>query len=67
MFVGVRAGIFVRDAKALCPHLVIIPYDFEAYEEVFFPVSLALNILIEWFGVLLFVFLIPYLEYLSGG
>ncbi|XP_024966568.1 DNA repair protein REV1 isoform X4 [Cynara cardunculus var. scolymus] len=31
---GVRAGIFVRDAKALCPHLVIIPYDFEAYEEV---------------------------------
>ncbi|XP_057502579.1 DNA repair protein REV1 isoform X2 [Actinidia eriantha] len=31
---GVRAGIFVRDAKALCPHLVIFPYDFEAYEEV---------------------------------
>ncbi|XP_019055686.1 PREDICTED: DNA repair protein REV1 isoform X3 [Nelumbo nucifera] len=31
---GVRAGIFVRDAKALCPHLVIVPYDFEAYEEV---------------------------------
>ncbi|XP_026394158.1 DNA repair protein REV1-like [Papaver somniferum] len=31
---GVRAGIFVRDAKALCPHLVILPYNFEAYEEV---------------------------------
>ncbi|XP_059647846.1 DNA repair protein REV1 isoform X2 [Cornus florida] len=31
---GVRAGIFVRDAKALCPHLVIFPYNFEAYEEV---------------------------------
>ncbi|CAI9294554.1 unnamed protein product [Lactuca saligna] len=31
---GVRAGIFVRDAKALCPHLVIVPYNFEAYEEV---------------------------------
>ncbi|KAK3012326.1 hypothetical protein RJ639_011627, partial [Escallonia herrerae] len=31
---GVKAGIFVRDAKALCPHLVIFPYDFEAYEEV---------------------------------
>ncbi|XP_062022940.1 DNA repair protein REV1 isoform X2 [Rosa rugosa] len=31
---GVRAGMFVRDAKALCPHLVILPYDFEAYEEV---------------------------------
>ncbi|KAF3435497.1 hypothetical protein FNV43_RR22586 [Rhamnella rubrinervis] len=31
---GVKAGIFVRDAKALCPHLVIFPYNFEAYEEV---------------------------------
>ncbi|KAI8554573.1 hypothetical protein RHMOL_Rhmol05G0109000 [Rhododendron molle] len=30
----VRAGIFVRDAKALCPHLTIFPYDFGAYEEV---------------------------------
>ncbi|CAL9098799.1 unnamed protein product [Musa textilis] len=31
---GVKAGMFVRDAKACCPHLVILPYDFEAYEEV---------------------------------
>ncbi|GAB4852853.1 hypothetical protein Ancab_017050 [Ancistrocladus abbreviatus] len=31
---GVKAGMFVRDAKALCPHLVIVPYNFEAYEEV---------------------------------
>ncbi|KAK9176695.1 hypothetical protein WN944_028714 [Citrus x changshan-huyou] len=31
---GVRAGMFVRDAKALCPRLVIVPYNFEAYEEV---------------------------------
>ncbi|CAL9198055.1 DNA repair protein REV1-like isoform X1 [Musa acuminata AAA Group] len=31
---GVKAGTFVRDAKACCPHLVILPYDFEAYEEV---------------------------------
>ncbi|KAK7405827.1 hypothetical protein VNO78_07437 [Psophocarpus tetragonolobus] len=31
---GVRAGMFVRDAKALCPHLVIFPYNFGAYEEV---------------------------------
>lgn len=30
---GVRAGMFVRDAKARCPHLVIFPYDFEAYQE----------------------------------
>lgn len=32
--VGIRAGMFVRNAKALCPHLVILPYNFEAYEEV---------------------------------
>lgn len=31
---GVKAGMFVRDAKALCPHLVTVPYDFKAYEEV---------------------------------
>ncbi|GAV62320.1 LOW QUALITY PROTEIN: BRCT domain-containing protein/IMS domain-containing protein/IMS_C domain-containing protein [Cephalotus follicularis] len=31
---GVKAGIFVRDAKALCPHLVIFPYNFKAYEDV---------------------------------
>ncbi|ONK60421.1 uncharacterized protein A4U43_C08F18290 [Asparagus officinalis] len=31
---GVKAGMFVRDAKARCPNLVIVPYDFEAYEEV---------------------------------
>lgn len=26
--------MFVRDAKLRCPHLVILSYDFEAYEEV---------------------------------
>lgn len=26
--------MFVRDAKSCCPHLVILSYDFEAYEEV---------------------------------
>ncbi|KAL6219561.1 hypothetical protein ACLB2K_007320 [Fragaria x ananassa] len=31
---GVKAGMFVRNAKALCPHLVILPYNFGAYEEV---------------------------------
>ncbi|TXG64111.1 hypothetical protein EZV62_011105 [Acer yangbiense] len=29
-----KAGMFVRDAKALCPHLVILPYNFDLYEEV---------------------------------
>ncbi|KAG9129811.1 hypothetical protein Leryth_016033, partial [Lithospermum erythrorhizon] len=31
---GVKAGMFVGDAKARCPHLSILPYNFEAYEEV---------------------------------
>ncbi|KAK8456031.1 hypothetical protein SEVIR_4G264900v4 [Setaria viridis] len=31
---GIKAGMFVRDAKARCPHLKIVPYKFDAYEEV---------------------------------
>lgn len=31
---GVRAGMFVRDAKAKCPDLEIVPYNFAAYEQV---------------------------------
>ncbi|KAH6813421.1 DNA-directed DNA polymerase [Perilla frutescens var. frutescens] len=31
---GVRAGMFVKDAKIRCPQLVIVPYDFGAYEKV---------------------------------
>ncbi|KAL3651698.1 hypothetical protein CASFOL_004700 [Castilleja foliolosa] len=31
---GVKAGLFVKDAKARCPQLVIVPYDFGAYETV---------------------------------
>ncbi|XP_056682389.1 DNA repair protein REV1-like isoform X2 [Spinacia oleracea] len=31
---GVKAGMFVRDAKDRCPHLEIVPYNFEAYEEI---------------------------------
>ncbi|KAG8095099.1 hypothetical protein GUJ93_ZPchr0012g20479 [Zizania palustris] len=31
---GIKAGMFVRDAKAQCPHLMVVPYDFDAYEEV---------------------------------
>lgn len=34
ILLGIKAGMFVRDAKALCPDLVIFPYNFEAYEEV---------------------------------
>ncbi|KAL1557925.1 DNA repair protein REV1-like isoform X4 [Salvia divinorum] len=31
---GVKAGMFVKDAKIRCPQLVIVPYDFRAYEMV---------------------------------
>lgn len=31
---GVKAGMFVKDAKARCPQLFIVPYDFGAYEKV---------------------------------
>jgi hypothetical protein len=30
---GVRAGQFMSDAKAACPQLLVVPYEFERYEE----------------------------------
>lgn len=38
--------MFVRDAKALCPHLVIFPYDFKSYEEVSGWLSTGLSIIL---------------------
>ncbi|PKA61338.1 DNA repair protein REV1 [Apostasia shenzhenica] len=34
LLLGINAGMFMRDAKARCPHLIVFPYDFGAYEEV---------------------------------
>ncbi|CAI7847325.1 unnamed protein product [Closterium sp. NIES-54] len=31
---GVRAGMFLREARRRCPQLQLLPYDFEAYERV---------------------------------
>ena len=31
---GVRAGMFMESAKALCPGLVVMPYEFEKYEAI---------------------------------
>ncbi|KQK17302.1 DNA repair protein REV1 isoform X2 [Brachypodium distachyon] len=31
---GIKAGMFVRDAKTRCPHLTVVPYNFDAYGEV---------------------------------
>ena len=30
---GVSASMFISRAKELCPHLLVVPYQFEAYEE----------------------------------
>lgn len=31
---GVKKGMFLGQAKQLCPDLIVLPYDFEGYEEV---------------------------------
>lgn len=31
---GVRAGMFARNARKLCPQLISVPYNFQAYEQV---------------------------------
>lgn len=31
---GIRNGMWVSEAKELCPGLEVIPYDFEAYQRV---------------------------------
>lgn len=34
MLAGVKAGMFIKEAKIRCPELVIVPYDFGAYKMV---------------------------------
>ena len=31
---GVRAGMFIGDAHRRCPNLIVMPYDFEKYEDI---------------------------------
>jgi DNA repair protein REV1 len=31
---GVKNGMFIRKAKELCPDIVVVPYQFDKYEEV---------------------------------
>jgi len=30
---GIRAGMMIADAKARCPSLLVVPYEFDKYEE----------------------------------
>lgn len=31
---GIRAGMFIGEAKRRCPHLVVMPYTFDKFEEI---------------------------------
>lgn len=31
---GVRAGMFISEAKRLCPDMVVVPYLFDRYQEI---------------------------------
>ncbi len=31
---GIRASMFIAEAKKPCPHLIVMPYQFDKYEEV---------------------------------
>ncbi len=30
----IHAGMFMGDAKRRCPHLIVVPYEFERYDEI---------------------------------
>ena len=31
---GISAGMFIAEAKKRCPHLVIVPYEFDKYQTI---------------------------------
>lgn len=31
---GVKSGMWMKQAKQLCPELVVVPYEFEKYEQI---------------------------------
>ena len=41
---GVRKGMFLHQARQLCPNLIVLPYDYDGYEEVS---SLVLDVLYQ--------------------
>jgi len=40
---GVKKGMFLGQAKQLCPNLIVLPYDFEGYEQVSEQVAIILQ------------------------
>ena len=46
---GVRAGMFISEAKRLCPDIIVMPYMFEKYEAISERVS-AVQILFSVFS-----------------
>lgn len=48
---GIKKGMFLGRAKQLCPNLVVLPYDFDGYEEVSEQVlSILQKVAMEWDG-----------------
>jgi len=47
---GIRKGMFLGDAIQLCPGLIVLPYDFEGYEEVSGTVATLLHSFAEQFN-----------------
>ena len=47
---GVRKGMFLHQARQLCPNLIVLPYDYDGYEEVSSLVSNVLHQHAEKFG-----------------
>lgn len=31
---GIRAGMFIGDARQRCPDMIVMPYEFDKYEEI---------------------------------
>jgi nucleotidyltransferase/DNA polymerase involved in DNA repair len=31
---GIRAGMFMGEAKSRCPHLLVVPYEFDKYQTI---------------------------------
>ena len=41
---GIKASMFIAEAKKRCPHLIVMPYQFDKYEEVSEQVRIQLQI-----------------------
>lgn len=45
---GIKASMFIAEAKKRCPHLVVMPYQFEKYEDISEQVCSANSCHMKW-------------------